>query len=157
MRNKNSSLMLFPSSEKKDQTLGKERLVEMSQVKYFSIVAQVAFAIKGFVKGILETGGVMDKCVQMWTRKYGALGQTARVCFGVGQVCPDVDKELWRLEPDGSGKKGKEGRERRTRRPGRENGRKVGREDEMEGRERRRDGEENRGEERTDGRRPGLE
>ncbi|GFW33111.1 hypothetical protein TNCV_2110411 [Trichonephila clavipes] len=25
----------------------------------------------------------MDKCVQMWTRNYGALGQTARVCFGV--------------------------------------------------------------------------
>ncbi|GFW67442.1 hypothetical protein TNCV_3391131 [Trichonephila clavipes] len=38
----------------------------------------------------------------MWTRNYGALGQTARVCFGVGQVCPDVDKELWRLGPDGS-------------------------------------------------------
>ncbi|GFY00424.1 putative DD41D transposase [Trichonephila clavipes] len=45
----------------------------------------------------------LDKCVQMWTRNYGALGQTARVCFGVGQVCPDVDKELWRLGPDGSG------------------------------------------------------
>ncbi|GFW61643.1 hypothetical protein TNCV_3705781 [Trichonephila clavipes] len=63
---------------------------------------------KGFVKGILETGGVMDKCVQMWTRNYGALVQTARVCFGVEQVCPDVDKELWRLGPDGSGKKKKE-------------------------------------------------
>ncbi|GFW13318.1 hypothetical protein TNCV_3767351 [Trichonephila clavipes] len=25
------------------------------------------------------------------------------VCFGVGQVCPDLDKELWRLGPDGSG------------------------------------------------------
>ncbi|GFU05115.1 hypothetical protein TNCV_574631 [Trichonephila clavipes] len=25
----------------------------------------------------------LDKCVQMWTRNYGALGQTARVCFGV--------------------------------------------------------------------------
>ncbi|GFT01282.1 MULE domain-containing protein [Trichonephila clavipes] len=59
--------------------------------------------IKGFVNGILETGGVMDKCVQMWTKNYGALGQTARVCFGVGQVCPDVDKELRRLGPDGSG------------------------------------------------------
>ncbi|GFX12803.1 transposable element Tcb1 transposase [Trichonephila clavipes] len=57
----------------------------------------------GFVNGILETGGVMDKCVQMWTRNYDALGQTARVCFGVGQVSPDVDKELWRLRPDGSG------------------------------------------------------
>ncbi|GFW22972.1 hypothetical protein TNCV_3647491 [Trichonephila clavipes] len=39
----------------------------------------------------------------MWTRNYGALGQTARVCFGVRQVCPDVDKELWRLGPYGSG------------------------------------------------------
>ncbi|GFX54840.1 hypothetical protein TNCV_3317571 [Trichonephila clavipes] len=38
---------------------------------------------EGFVNGILETGGGMDKCVQMWTRNYGALGQTARVCFGV--------------------------------------------------------------------------
>ncbi|GFU88788.1 hypothetical protein TNCV_4444651 [Trichonephila clavipes] len=63
----------------------------------------VEWPVHGFVKGILETGGVMDKCVQMWTRNYGALGQTARVCFGVGQVCPDVDKELWRLGPDGSG------------------------------------------------------
>ncbi|GFW05702.1 hypothetical protein TNCV_3407681 [Trichonephila clavipes] len=35
------------------------------------------------MKGILEAGGVMDKCVQMWRRNYGALGQTARVCFGV--------------------------------------------------------------------------
>ncbi|GFW45462.1 transposable element Tcb2 transposase [Trichonephila clavipes] len=34
--------------------------------------------LAGFVKGILETGGV-------------------------GQVCPDVDKELWRLGPDRSG------------------------------------------------------
>ncbi|GFW19658.1 hypothetical protein TNCV_1605491 [Trichonephila clavipes] len=25
----------------------------------------------------------LDKCVQMWTRNYNALGQTARVCFGV--------------------------------------------------------------------------
>ncbi|GFW56732.1 hypothetical protein TNCV_4068121 [Trichonephila clavipes] len=32
----------------------------------------------GFVNGILETGGVMDKCVQMWTRNYDALSQTAR-------------------------------------------------------------------------------
>ncbi|GFW32693.1 hypothetical protein TNCV_3679411 [Trichonephila clavipes] len=68
---------------------------------------------KGFVKGILETGGVMDKCVQMWTRNYGALGQTARVCFGVGQVCPDVDKELWRLGPDGLGDPGKKRAERK--------------------------------------------
>ncbi|GFX92008.1 uncharacterized protein TNCV_5004721 [Trichonephila clavipes] len=46
---------------------------------------------RGFVKGILETGGVMDKCVQMWTRNYGALGQTARVCFGV--LCANKKKE----------------------------------------------------------------
>ncbi|GFX21715.1 uncharacterized protein TNCV_4501731 [Trichonephila clavipes] len=45
----------------------------------------------GFVYGILETGGVMDKCVQMWTRNYGALGQTARVCFGV--LCANRKKE----------------------------------------------------------------
>ncbi|GFX71426.1 hypothetical protein TNCV_3349201 [Trichonephila clavipes] len=37
-----------------------------------------------------------------------------------GQVCPNVDKELWRLEPDGSGEEQKE----RTRESGRENGRK---------------------------------
>ncbi|GFU33249.1 uncharacterized protein TNCV_3768171 [Trichonephila clavipes] len=45
----------------------------------------------GFVNGILETGGVMDKCVQMWTRNYGALGQTAIVCFGV--LCANSKKE----------------------------------------------------------------
>ncbi|GFU73401.1 hypothetical protein TNCV_3051851 [Trichonephila clavipes] len=33
---------------------------------------------KGFVKGILETGGVMDKCVQMWTRNYGARARRLR-------------------------------------------------------------------------------
>ncbi|GFY15516.1 hypothetical protein TNCV_1573271 [Trichonephila clavipes] len=33
----------------------------------------------------------MDKCVQMWTRNYGALGQTARVCFGV--LCANKKKE----------------------------------------------------------------
>ncbi|GFX21191.1 hypothetical protein TNCV_4367701 [Trichonephila clavipes] len=33
----------------------------------------------------------------MWTRNYGALGQTARVCFGVGQVCPDVDRNYGAL------------------------------------------------------------
>ncbi|GFW19397.1 uncharacterized protein TNCV_1602911 [Trichonephila clavipes] len=49
---------------------------------------------QGFVKGILETGGVMDKCVQMWTRNYGALGQTARVCFGV--LCANKKKEVKR-------------------------------------------------------------
>ncbi|GFT42431.1 hypothetical protein TNCV_1787071 [Trichonephila clavipes] len=30
------------------------------------------------MKGILEAGGVLDKCVQMWRRNYGALGQTDR-------------------------------------------------------------------------------
>ncbi|GFV51491.1 hypothetical protein TNCV_2907941 [Trichonephila clavipes] len=33
----------------------------------------------------------LDKCVQMWTRNYGALGQTARVCFGV--LCANRKKE----------------------------------------------------------------
>ncbi|GFT10071.1 hypothetical protein TNCV_1115151 [Trichonephila clavipes] len=33
----------------------------------------------------------MDKRVQMWTRNYGALGQTARVCFGV--LCANKKKE----------------------------------------------------------------
>ncbi|GFU94605.1 hypothetical protein TNCV_2983991 [Trichonephila clavipes] len=37
-----------------------------------------------------------------------------------GQVCPDVDKDLWRLGPDGSGKK----EEKRRRKSGRENGQK---------------------------------
>ncbi|GFU58160.1 uncharacterized protein TNCV_696732 [Trichonephila clavipes] len=49
------------------------------------------FVWMGFVNGILETGGVMDKCVQMWTRNYGALGQIARVCFGV--LCANRKKE----------------------------------------------------------------
>ncbi|GFX81812.1 hypothetical protein TNCV_2570121 [Trichonephila clavipes] len=48
-------------------------------------------SLNGFVNGIIETGGVMDKCVQMWTRNYGALGQTARVCFGV--LCANRKKE----------------------------------------------------------------
>ncbi|GFV55783.1 hypothetical protein TNCV_167681 [Trichonephila clavipes] len=43
------------------------------------------------MKGILETGGVMGQCVQMWTRNYGALDQTARVCFGV--LCANRKKE----------------------------------------------------------------
>ncbi|GFU20393.1 hypothetical protein TNCV_2521651 [Trichonephila clavipes] len=33
----------------------------------------------------------LDKCVQMWTRNYGTLGQTARVCFGV--LCANKKKE----------------------------------------------------------------
>ncbi|GFV92547.1 hypothetical protein TNCV_1744521 [Trichonephila clavipes] len=33
----------------------------------------------------------LDKCVQMWTRNYGALGQTTRVCFGV--LCANKKKE----------------------------------------------------------------
>ncbi|GFS77582.1 hypothetical protein TNCV_2110871 [Trichonephila clavipes] len=46
------------------------------------------------MKGILEAGGVIDKCVQMWTRNYGALGQTARVCFGV--LCANRTREVKR-------------------------------------------------------------
>ncbi|GFT61123.1 hypothetical protein TNCV_4558501 [Trichonephila clavipes] len=53
---------------------------------------------KGFVKGILETGGVMVKCVQMWTRNYGALGQTARVCLGV--LCANRTREVKRYFGD---------------------------------------------------------
>ncbi|GFV69888.1 hypothetical protein TNCV_1982551 [Trichonephila clavipes] len=36
----------------------------------------------------------LDKCVQMWTRNYGALGQTARVCFGV--LCTNRTREVKR-------------------------------------------------------------
>ncbi|GFW87479.1 hypothetical protein TNCV_1301241 [Trichonephila clavipes] len=36
----------------------------------------------------------LDKCVQMWTRNYGALGQTARVCFGV--LCANRTREVKR-------------------------------------------------------------
>ncbi|GFV82298.1 hypothetical protein TNCV_3442881 [Trichonephila clavipes] len=36
----------------------------------------------------------MDKCVQMWTRNYGALGQTAWVCFGV--LCANKKEEVKR-------------------------------------------------------------
>ncbi|GFX16433.1 hypothetical protein TNCV_601561 [Trichonephila clavipes] len=36
----------------------------------------------------------MDKCAQMWTRNYGALGQTARVCFGV--LCTNRTREVKR-------------------------------------------------------------
>ncbi|GFX76618.1 hypothetical protein TNCV_3163361 [Trichonephila clavipes] len=82
----------------------------------------------------------------MWTRNYGALVQTARVCFGV--LCANQTREVKRdfcdlpmRRNEGrvvniplvfkrvlfQGKEEKEGRERRTRRPGRENGRKVGR------------------------------
>ncbi|GFT80009.1 hypothetical protein TNCV_1244601 [Trichonephila clavipes] len=32
-----------------------------------------------------------------------SLGPDGSGVFGVGQVRPDVDKELWRLGPDGSG------------------------------------------------------
>ncbi|GFX54130.1 retrovirus-related Pol polyprotein from transposon 297 [Trichonephila clavipes] len=35
------------------------------------------------MKGILETGGVMGQCVQLRTRNYGALDQTARVFWRV--------------------------------------------------------------------------
>ncbi|GFU53262.1 hypothetical protein TNCV_2953001 [Trichonephila clavipes] len=40
-----------------------------------------------------------------------------------GQVCPDVDKELWRLGPDGSGEEDKESGREETR----EREKKVGR------------------------------
>ncbi|GFW74515.1 hypothetical protein TNCV_2414141 [Trichonephila clavipes] len=37
---------------------------------------------------------VLDKCVQMWTRSYGALSQTARVCFGM--LCANRTREVKR-------------------------------------------------------------
>ncbi|GFW78155.1 hypothetical protein TNCV_136241 [Trichonephila clavipes] len=43
---------------------------------------------------MLETGGVMGQCVQLWTRNYGALDQTARVCFGV--LCANRTREVKR-------------------------------------------------------------
>ncbi|GFW38455.1 hypothetical protein TNCV_1333081 [Trichonephila clavipes] len=43
---------------------------------------------------MLETGGVMGQCVQLWTRNYGALDQTARVCFGV--LCANKTREVKR-------------------------------------------------------------
>ncbi|GFX53385.1 hypothetical protein TNCV_2946241 [Trichonephila clavipes] len=36
----------------------------------------------------------LNKCVQMWTRNYVALGQTARVCFGV--LCANRTREVKR-------------------------------------------------------------
>ncbi|GFW85909.1 hypothetical protein TNCV_1967201 [Trichonephila clavipes] len=36
----------------------------------------------------------LDKCVQMWKRNYGALGPTARVCFGV--LCANRTREVKR-------------------------------------------------------------
>ncbi|GFV83722.1 uncharacterized protein TNCV_2555101 [Trichonephila clavipes] len=66
----------------------------------------------GFVNGILETGGVMDKCVQMWTRNYGALGQTARVCFGV--LCANRKKEEETRRPEKKKKSEREKEEKRA-------------------------------------------
>ncbi|GFU32505.1 hypothetical protein TNCV_4890152 [Trichonephila clavipes] len=61
---------------------------------------------------ITETSGVVDKCVQIWTRKYGALGHTARVCIGDEKTrerspaldgekgkSPALDRESMRGEP----------------------------------------------------------
>ncbi|GFV67393.1 uncharacterized protein TNCV_49861 [Trichonephila clavipes] len=64
-----------------------------------------------FVNGILETGGVMDKCVQMWTRNYGALGQTARECFGV--LCANRKKEEVKRDFGDAGDRRKRGNERK--------------------------------------------
>ncbi|GFX72287.1 hypothetical protein TNCV_4552091 [Trichonephila clavipes] len=64
--------------------------------------------------------------VLKWLSRVGSeVGPTKVLCEGNtrnrwrdGQVCPDVDKELWRLGPDGSGEKKRSGKEG-TRRPGR--------------------------------------
>ncbi|GFX28519.1 uncharacterized protein TNCV_1153281 [Trichonephila clavipes] len=44
------------------------------------------------LKGMLETGGVTGQCVQLWTRNYGALDQTSRVCFGV--LCANIKRDF---------------------------------------------------------------
>ncbi|GFU63895.1 hypothetical protein TNCV_4204121 [Trichonephila clavipes] len=70
-----------------------------------------------------------------------------------GQVCPDVDKELWRLGPDGWGKK--EGRKREDEETREREREKVGKGERVEsGRENGR--KEKRERTRTDGRSPGL-
>ncbi|GFS86960.1 hypothetical protein TNCV_1280251 [Trichonephila clavipes] len=79
---------------------------------------------EGFVKGLLETGDVMDKCVQMWTRNYGVLGQTARcvlACYApIGRRRRSREtlgrKKEVETRKERSGEKGQES--------GRENGRK---------------------------------
>ncbi|GFS82515.1 hypothetical protein TNCV_2469741 [Trichonephila clavipes] len=66
-----------------------------------------------------------------------------------GQVCPDVDKELWRLGPDGSGEK-----EKKKRRPERRGRGEKGQESpgERTNGRRRRDGKEREETERESGR-----
>ncbi|GFY22542.1 hypothetical protein TNCV_2178031 [Trichonephila clavipes] len=49
----------------------------------------------------------MGQCVQMWTRNYGALDETARMCFGV--LCANRKKEEDTREKTGK----KPGRERK--------------------------------------------
>ncbi|GFY05328.1 hypothetical protein TNCV_2207741 [Trichonephila clavipes] len=81
--------------------------------------------------------------VLKWLSRVGSeVGATKGFCEGDtrnrwrdGQVCPDVDKELWRLGPDGSGETGEKGREENRKRPGRKRTRESGREN---GREERR-------------------
>ncbi|GFY16097.1 hypothetical protein TNCV_3531001 [Trichonephila clavipes] len=68
--------------------------VEMKKKVTYKPSVQIRTTCQCCVKGILGTGGVMDKCVQMWTRNYGALGQTARVCFGV--LCANQTREVKR-------------------------------------------------------------
>ncbi|GFV49888.1 uncharacterized protein TNCV_1391701 [Trichonephila clavipes] len=70
---------------------------------YCHLLGPLKEMLGGFVKGILETGSVMDKCVQMWTRNYGALGQTARVCFGV--LCANKKKEEAKTDFEGGRKR----------------------------------------------------
>ncbi|GFT59451.1 hypothetical protein TNCV_3405741 [Trichonephila clavipes] len=68
-----------------------------------SVMVSPAGQGHGFVKGILETGGVMDKCVQMWTRNYGALGQTAQETGGdsTGEVGSKRTRDPGRERGDG--------------------------------------------------------
>ncbi|GFU54342.1 integrase catalytic domain-containing protein [Trichonephila clavipes] len=138
------SKIYFITSHKKLFHVGPQGLLNAVRLRFSALagrnLARKTVHTCGFVKGILETGGVMDKCVQMWTRNYGALGQTARVCFGV--LCANRTREVKRDFCDlrirrGEGrvvntplvvKKGSFWRKRRgkkrTRKSGRENGRK---------------------------------
>ncbi|GFT37760.1 hypothetical protein TNCV_4128421 [Trichonephila clavipes] len=58
------------------------------------------------VKGILGTGGVMDKCVQMLDKELWRLGPDGSVCFGV--LCANRTRE----------ERENDGREERERRKG---------------------------------------
>ncbi|GFT41352.1 hypothetical protein TNCV_628901 [Trichonephila clavipes] len=87
-----SSANLMSSTSSSESTVSMS--FSSTQAHLLSTISAKYQQYKCCVKGILGTGGVMDKCVQMWTRNYGALGQTARVCFGV--LCASQTREVKR-------------------------------------------------------------